>query len=219
VPTNALVFGPMIGALQDSGESLALERPDTPQTNGVVPYIVVDEVRYNDKSPWPASADGAGDSLHRLAFDAYANDPTNWTAAAPTPGSLSAVNPDRDGDGLPNDWELAHELNPDDPSDAALDSDGDGLSNAQEYLAGTDPQFADSALRLTITHSVSGMRLSFNAVAGHSYTVQANGTLGTTGWTNVFTFPAPSVSQAAEWQDTNTLTQRFYRLITPGQNP
>src|SRR5688500_2007902 len=45
------------GVLQNSGERLRLERPDPPDTNGV-PYIVVDEVRYNDKLPWPIGADG-----------------------------------------------------------------------------------------------------------------------------------------------------------------
>ena len=35
---------------------------------------------------------------------------------------------------------MANGLNPDDPSDASLDSDGDGFTNLQEYVAGTDPR-------------------------------------------------------------------------------
>jgi len=51
---------------------------------------------------------------------------------------------DTDGDGMPDDWEIAHGLNPKDPSDANLDSDGDGYTNLEEYLNGTDPrQFVD----------------------------------------------------------------------------
>jgi uncharacterized delta-60 repeat protein len=45
---------------------------------------------------------------------------------------------DWDGDGLPDDWEIAHGLNPG-FDDADLDWDGDGLTNLQEYLRGTDP--------------------------------------------------------------------------------
>jgi hypothetical protein len=45
---------------------------------------------------------------------------------------------DWDGDGLPDDWEIAHGLNPG-FDDANLDSDGDGLTNLEEYFRGTDP--------------------------------------------------------------------------------
>ena len=37
--------------------------------------------------PWPTSADGRGDSLHRTTLSNYGNDVANWSAAAPTPGS------------------------------------------------------------------------------------------------------------------------------------
>ena len=50
---------------------------------------------------------------------------------------------DSDGDGIPDYWEIAHGLNPYDPSDADLDSDGDGGSNLDEFLGGTDPHIED----------------------------------------------------------------------------
>lgn len=45
---------------------------------------------------------------------------------------------DRDGDGIPDEWETAHGLDPRDRSDGLRDSDGDGLSNLAEYLLGRD---------------------------------------------------------------------------------
>jgi len=41
---------------------------------------------------------------------------------------------DSDADGMPDTWESANELNPQDPADNSLDRDGDGYSNIEEYL-------------------------------------------------------------------------------------
>jgi beta-lactam-binding protein with PASTA domain len=51
---------------------------------------------------------------------------------------------DDDNDGMPDDWEIQHGLDPLDPSDAAQDKDGDGLSSLSEYTAGTDPVTPDT---------------------------------------------------------------------------
>ena len=86
VPAAVQIFQYLNAGLQDSGENLELEAPDIPTTNGI-PYYAVDTVRYNDRAPWPVAADGAGASLQRIIPDAYGNDPINWLAAAPTPGT------------------------------------------------------------------------------------------------------------------------------------
>ncbi len=41
---------------------------------------------------------------------------------------------DSDHDGMPDDWEKAHGLNPNDPSDANKDLNGDGYTNLEKYL-------------------------------------------------------------------------------------
>ena len=51
---------------------------------------------------------------------------------------------DSDGDGLPDGWELANQLDPDDPSDAPSDQDGDGLSALEEFRSSADPHRADT---------------------------------------------------------------------------
>ena len=85
VPASVAVFGPFAGLLQDDGENLELQRPDTPDTNGI-PYITVEAVRYSNGVPWPGGADGTGGSLQRRVSGEYGNDPSNWIAAPATPG-------------------------------------------------------------------------------------------------------------------------------------
>jgi len=52
---------------------------------------------------------------------------------------------DKDGDGLPDSWELAFGLDPTDPNDAAsMDKDQDLLTAKEEFLAATSPIDPDS---------------------------------------------------------------------------
>lgn len=95
VPNGVQIYGPYLGTLQNNGELIELQKPDTPvvvQGQTTVPYITVDAVRFGDSSPWPAEADGGGSSLERLNLSAYGNDPVNWRAsvsAGGTPGNAS----------------------------------------------------------------------------------------------------------------------------------
>ena len=52
--------------------------------------MTVDEVVYNDLSPW-ADADGSGDSLNRISGAVNGNFASSWSAASPTPGTANLV--------------------------------------------------------------------------------------------------------------------------------
>jgi hypothetical protein len=47
---------------------------------------------------------------------------------------------DSDKDGLPDDWESKHALNPKDAADAIADANGDGYSNIEDFINGLDPR-------------------------------------------------------------------------------
>jgi hypothetical protein len=88
------IHGPFQGNLNNAGERIALYRPDSPQgpdqpDEGMVPFILVEEVEYLNVAPWPEEANRTGKSLQRRTGAEYANDPVNWLAASPTPGRAS----------------------------------------------------------------------------------------------------------------------------------
>jgi hypothetical protein len=79
------------------------------------------------------------------SYNARSNDLANFEvlnlADFPPPVKAGAAAPaDSDNDGMPDQWESAHKLNPNDASDAIADADKDGYTNLEEYLNQTDPQ-------------------------------------------------------------------------------
>ena len=84
-PASA-VLGPYADAMSNRGASLALERPQSGDAQGdPVSWVIVDEVIYFDRAPWPTAADGTGPSLHRVVPAESGNDPANWIAAEASP--------------------------------------------------------------------------------------------------------------------------------------
>lgn len=77
---------------------------------------------------------------------------SNWPSATSSPFSVDTSIPraDTDHDGMPDEWENAHNLTSS-VNDAALDPDGDGVSNIQEYNRGTDPQSRDDLPRFALS--------------------------------------------------------------------
>jgi hypothetical protein len=77
---NFIPFGEYQGSLDNSGERIVL-------TNILQDTIV--SIRYNDREPWPESADGSGYSLVTKEFNANGdqNDPANWRSSINIHGS------------------------------------------------------------------------------------------------------------------------------------
>ncbi|HTG44406.1 MAG TPA: hypothetical protein VK633_07720, partial [Verrucomicrobiae bacterium] len=96
---------------------------------------------------------------------------------------------DSDGDGIPDAWELAHNLDPHNAADALLDSDNDGQINLDEFRAGTDPQDLNSVMRITEIAVVGNdVRIQFHGVPGHIYRLERLDGTGPDVWTTVLVF-------------------------------
>jgi hypothetical protein len=83
---------------------------------------------------------------------------------------------DSDGDGMPDEWEILHELNPFYPDDAGVDYDGDGMINYAEYLTGTDPNDNKSVFGVeprvsNTTDDNQGYVLEWTSISNREYDV------------------------------------------------
>ena len=59
--------------------------------------------------------------------------------SAKQPEEVDKTGWDSDGDGMPDDYETQHGLNPVDPADAGGDLDKDAFTNLEEFIANTNP--------------------------------------------------------------------------------
>lgn len=113
---------------------------------------------------------------------AGANNSTNETLLV-SDILLSQAAADTDGDGMPDTWESANDLNPGSAADRDIDTDGDGQSSLAEYLAGTDPRSGTSAIRitdLTITDPLAGTgTVTWQSIPGKRYRLQISPDLAT----------------------------------------
>src|SRR5262249_27627973 len=95
VPLSVPVFGPFGGALDNGGERIRLLKPAFDVVGGL-DFILVDQVRYNNKLPLPTDPDGGPSSLERKRAWEYGNEVANWEASlvtGGTPGALNSVAP------------------------------------------------------------------------------------------------------------------------------
>lgn len=119
---------------------------------------------------------------------------------------------------MPDAWELQYGLNPQDPSDAALDADNDRMSNRAEYLSGTNPRDGTSALKFDrVIANGSIVTLWFTAQPNHSYTVQFRSNAASGVWQKLADVSAGPSQRPVDVPDPDSAiySPRFYRLVTP----
>jgi hypothetical protein len=89
---------------------------------------------------------------------------------------------DRDRDGLSDAWEMAHAGNLTLLA-ASGDADGDGLSDQEEFLAGTDPRDATSALRITaFAPAATGATITWTSRPSRQYQIYESATAAGNPW-------------------------------------
>ena len=120
-PLTKWTFAPAIEAGNNVSIDYELHEP-----TGGIPDKGFFRLKYTDQELAPDetvdTADFDGDGLsNEDEIYTYRTDP---------------LNPDTDGDGLPDGWEVAHNLNPNDSSDAANLFPGGNLTNLQAFHAG-----------------------------------------------------------------------------------
>lgn len=122
---------------------------------------------------------------------------------------------DTDGDGIADAWELTY-TNSLAGFGPGTDSDGDGASDKSEYLAGTHPKDANSALKITdyiTTPTGSSATLTWSSVLTRQYRIQRALDLNAPVWfdSGLGLIAPDGATTARLVTDTNALS-RFYRV-------
>ncbi len=138
-------------------------------------------------------------------------------AAAEGSAQTDPLDPDTEGDGMADGWEIANGLNPL-VDDALGDTDGDGSVNRDEFLCGTDPRNPGSRLRVASITGGAAIGITWTTVHGRTYIVETSETLGGS-WTEVASSQVteldgtPGTEGTESWADTApSAVRRFYRV-------
>jgi YD repeat-containing protein len=142
-------------------------------------------------------------------------DPDNddLTNREESPHGTDPNNPDTDGDGMPDGWEVAKELDPL-VGNADDDTDEDGMTNREEYIADTDPKVRASHLGITAIEIVpDGILLRWQGGAAARQYLEYSPSLGAElpPWTAIKTNQPPTRTTDSVVHETPT-PSGFYRI-------
>ena len=137
---ETVVFaGGYSGRLANEGERVTLQRPDVPPPDEATgtPYVVEDEVIYDNVTPWPLIT--TGQSLQRVSPTFFGNSSYTWTAAPAAPGTVAfspGVTGDLTGDGAvdANDIDFLSATINRGTAVTAYDLDGNGTVDATDRV-------------------------------------------------------------------------------------
>ena len=152
-------------------------------------------------------------SYHGSRFDCIVTNLANLTGVQSAIAWLYVVS-DADGDRMSDAWENANGLLSNDPADATADADGDSVPNRDEYIAGTDPQNAQSYLRLIAQQGPPpSVVLRFGAVSNNTYQVMYADSVNSNDWQLLAHFDARTTNRTILYTNAPA-AERYYRLWT-----
>ncbi len=129
---------------------------------------------------------------------------------------------DSDGDGLQDDWEIAHfgDLS----QGARDDADGDGVDNITEFLAGTDPTDPADAFRIVLIERdpfTGEISLTWSSVPGMRYRVERTPAEPPLAWEIIASdYPAAGAAEPlSSYIDTEPLSGESLYRISVGPPP
>lgn len=126
-------------------------------------------------------------------------------------GTPDTTDPDDDNDGMTDDWEIFHSLDPF-VDDKAGNPDLDAYDNWAEYVTDTDPRDGNSkqTFSIELTPGTSDPRVRFNSSASRSYAVEYRDDLTSGTWL----FNPEFSGTGSEMMVTNPAVgpRRYYRL-------
>jgi hypothetical protein len=120
------------------------------------------------------------------------------------------LNPDTDGGGCPDGWEVRHGLDPKDRVDDWQDTDSDGWSNRTEYVMGTDPTDPNTDDDMYPLDSTDP-----HPLLPDDGWYRSPGGIGATTGNDDQSGPVPVPWDPSRWEDGNAMGQGQ----TPGQSP